>query len=132
MAKSSLTPYYASSGQYTFQLVASGKDGAMWKVTGRDLACPFIVEIQRKLTSATANGNDHVVLRAARTERNATTGKLATMQVLLDVSIPKDTSIITVAEQKKLVCTVASLLNAETAMEATLANIDALIGGGDF
>jgi hypothetical protein len=54
------------------------------------------------------------------------------MQVLVDISIPKDTSIITIAEQTKLVAAMASLLNEEAALEASLANIAALIGGGDL
>jgi hypothetical protein len=132
MGSSSLTPYYASSGQYTFTLVSTSDNGATWKVASRDLATPQVVEIQRKLTAPSATGNDHVVLRVARTERNATTGKLATMQVLLDISIPKDTSILTIAEQTKLVACVASLLNQSTAMEASLTNIASLIGGSDL
>jgi hypothetical protein len=129
---STLTPFYASSGQYTLVPVSQDDQGATYKVAGRDLACPLGLEIQRKLTAPSALGNDHVVLRIFRTERNATTSKLATMQVLVDISIPKDTSIITIAEQIKLVAAMASLFNEETALEAFLANIAALIGGGDL
>lgn len=132
MAKSTLAPYVNSSTQQSFSLVSSGKEGSVWKVASRDLACPYGIEIQRKLTSGNATGNDHVIVRVFRTERNATTGKLATAQVLLDISIPKDTSILTLTEQTKLVCVMASVLNAETAMEATLANITALLSGADF
>jgi hypothetical protein len=132
MASTSLTPFYASSGQYTFTLVTTSDSGATYKVAGRDLATPHLVEVQRKLTQPSALGNDHVVLRLARTERNTSTSKLATMQVLIDISIPKDTSILTIAEQTKMLATAQSLLNESTATEASLTAIAKLIGGSDL
>jgi len=127
-----ITPFYNASSGYTLVPVSEDDAGATYKVAGRDLATPLGIEIQRKLTAPTATGNDHVIVRAFRTERNASTGKLATCQVLLDISIPKDTSILTIAEQTKLVAAVASLLNEETAMGASLANIAALITGSNL
>lgn len=132
MASSSLTPYKNSTEQETFSLVSTSGSGAKYMVSGRSLANPFVIECQRKLTPATASGNDHVVLRLARTESNATTSKLATCQVLVDVSIPKDTSVLTATVQKELVALAASLLNEATAMEATNANITALVEGRDL
>jgi len=132
MASSSLTPKYDNTNSYTFALVSTGVDGATHKVEGRDLALPFEVNVQRKLTGGSKTGNDHVVVRMARTERNATTAKLATMQVLVDISIPKDTSVITQAEQLKLVGAVASLLNDNAALQATTVARSALINGRDI
>lgn len=132
MASSTLTPYRNSANQVTFDLVTQSKDGATYKVAARDLATPHVVDIQRKLTSASATGNDHVLLRLARTERNATTGKLATLQVLVDISIPKDTSILTQTIQKEAIALMSSLLNDEVAIAATTVNAAALIAGGDL
>jgi hypothetical protein len=54
------------------------------------------------------------------------------MQANLDISIPKDTSIIDGDEQVKLISVLASLLNEATAMEATDANITKLVEGMDL
>lgn len=132
MASSSLTPYESSAGQQTFALVSTGENKTTHKVAGRDIATPYLVEVKRSFTNPSATGNDHVSIRIQRTERNATTGKLATMQVNCDISIPKDTSIIDGDEQVKLVSILSSLLNEETAMEATDANITALVEGRDL
>lgn len=132
MASSTLTPKYDNSSSYTFVLVSTSADGATFKVDGRDLATPFEVNVQRKLTTGNKTGNDHVVVRMARTERNATTAKLATAQVLVDISIPKDCSIITQAEQVKLLGAVSSLLNDNAALQATTVARTALVNGRDI
>jgi len=132
MASNQLTPYYDSASTTTFKLVSSGNTGAEYQVEGRDLAAPYVVQIIRKKTAQNATGNDHVQIRVARTERNASTQKLATAQVMLDVSIPKDTSVITQTEQKKLLAILCSLLRDATANAATQANIAALVGGFDL
>lgn len=132
MASSSLLPYKNNTTTQTFALVSTSATGAKYQLSGRSLANPYVIEIQRKLTPANASGNDHVVLRVARTEANATTGKLATFQVLLDISVPKDISVLTSAVQKEVVSSLTSLLNECTAMEATNANITSLIEGRDL
>jgi hypothetical protein len=132
MASSSLTPYRNNSDQVTFQLVSTSSEGSSYRVSGRDLSSPHVVDIKRKLTSGNSTANDHISVRVARTERNASTSKLATMQVLLDISIPKDTSILTSTVQAEQLAIAASLLNEATAMEATTANITALIEGRDL
>jgi len=132
MASNSLTLYYDSATTRTFKLVSSGSSGAEYQVEGRDLATPYSITTTRKKTAPNAAGNDHIQVRVARTERNTSTQKLATMQVLLDISIPKDTSVITIAEQKKLLGECCSLLRDATANAATQANVTALIGGFDL
>lgn len=132
MASATLAPYKDNTSAVTFVLVSSGTSGSTYKVDSRDLACPYLIEIKRELTSGNATGNDHVKLRIARTERNATTTKLATMQVLVDVSIPKDTSILTITEQKYVLGVVASLINDCTVNAATTANRGKIVGGQDL
>lgn len=132
MASSSIQPYKNNTTTETFTLVSSEKDGASYKVAGRPLANPYEVVIQRKLTAPSKKSNDHVVLRIYRTEPNADTGILATGQVTLDISIPKDQTVITATVMTELISELSSLLNEATAMEATTANIDALIEGYDL
>jgi hypothetical protein len=132
MASATLAPYKTNAATQSFTLVSSGTTGATWKATGRDLSTPYVISVERKLSTSTSTTNDHIVVRIARTERNTTTSKLATCQVLLDVSIPKDTSVLTAAVQKEILSCVSSLLNENTAMEATSVNITALIEGRDL
>jgi len=84
------------------------------------------------MTKGNATGNDHVMVRLYDTRRNTTTSKLATCQVLLDISIPKDTSNLTKTVQGDLVSCLASLLNESAVLAATRANINALLGGADL
>lgn len=100
-------------------------------VAGRALGAPFEVEQVRKV-NASSLSNDHSIIRLTRKEANVATGKLATLQVTVDVSIPKDVTILTPTEQKKAISLICSLLNESTAMEATNANITAIIEGRDL
>lgn len=129
MSSSTITPYVTNAATQAFSLVSESATGAKYMVAGREIGLPYVVEVTRKLTAPGATSNDHVGIRIARTERNATTAKLATCQVLLDISIPKDATVITQTEQKKLLSALASLLNEYTAMEATTASITALVEG---
>lgn len=131
MASQTLTLYKNNTQTQVFQLVGVSSDGARYMAAGRPIACPFVIEIKRKLNLA-GTGNDHVGVRIARTEQNATTGKLATCQYLLDISIPKDQSILTQVVQKELGAILASLFNESTAMEATTVALTALVEGRDL
>lgn len=132
MASNSLVLYNNNSTTTTYDLVTTGTDKTLWKVAGRALACPRLLEMQRKPTASSATGNDHVIVRCAIIERNTTTQKLATGQVVLDVSIPKDGSIITNTILGDLLSNVASLLNEKTVMEATRASVNCVVEGRDF
>jgi len=132
MASSTLSPYKNNSTTQVFTLTQTGPELTSYKVSGRDLSCPYVIDVQRKLAKSGATANDHIVLRVARTERNTTTSKLATCQVLVDISIPKDTSVLTATTQKEILSVVSSILNESTAMEATTVAITALIEGRDL
>lgn len=131
MASSTLTPYCNNVATQTFILVSTTAIGARYMASGRAISCPYTIEIVRKL-NPNGTGNDHVGLRIARTEQNVTTGKLATCQFLLDISIPKDQSIITQVVQKELGAILASIFNESTAMEATSVALTALVEGRDL
>lgn len=132
MASTTLAPYKDSTTAVTFKLVNSGSNGATYQVEGRDIATPYQIQVIKKFTNPSASANDHVQIRVSRTERNATTQKLATVQALLDVSIPKDTSILTLTAQKELLAIMCSLLRDATANAATNANIAAIVSGFDL
>lgn len=131
MASSTLTLYCTNAVTKVFTLVGVLADGARYMVSGRAIACPFVTEIKRKF-NPNGTGNDHVGIRIARTEQNTTSGKLATCQVLLDISIPKDQSVLTPAVQKEILALLASALNENAAVASTTVNASALIEGRDL
>jgi len=131
MASSSLNPFNGNTNHQLFGLKTSTATGSVWMVSGRNIAQPFELETVRKVNPSSLS-NDHSILRLTRKEANATTGKLATLQVTIDVSIPKDTSILSPTEQKAALAVMGSLLNESTAMEATNANITAIVEGRDI
>ncbi len=131
MASPSLNPFVDNTNHQAFVLKSTTDTGAVFMVSGRPLGAPFELELVRKV-NANSLSNDHSIVRLTRKEANAATGKLATLQVTLDCSIPKDVTVLTLAEQKKLVAILVSLLNEQTAMEATNANITAVLEGRDF
>jgi len=132
MPSSSITPYYNNTSQYTFALATTSETGAVYKMAGRPLSQPFQVEVQRKITASAATANDHVILRISRIEKNATTGKLATGSVTVDLSIPKDTASLAEADFTKMVGAVASILNECAALQSTTVNAVALEEGRDL
>lgn len=132
MASNSLTPYISSAMTQAFALQSTTERGAKYLASGRSLSTPYSVEIVRKLTPPSASGNDHIILRVQRTEANVTTGKLATMQISVDFSIPKDQSVLGVTEQRYCAAIIASLLDESTAISATQVNVAALLEGRDL
>jgi len=133
MASSTLDLYYDNTGHYVFNLASQSEKGPKWLYsTARPISQPLSVEIIRKVGIAAANANDHVLLRYTRTEPNAATGKFATYSVTVDISIPKDQSVLTSTVMTQGLGMVASLLNDSTAMAATAVNRGKLIGGLDI
>lgn len=110
MASATLVPKTDASGTLTIELVSTSESGSVYRVSGRDLSVPYGMEVRRVLTQPSATGNDHIKVRLFRTEKHASTNKPATMQVLLDISVPKDNTVLNKTEQRKLVVALASLL----------------------
>jgi len=132
MATSIIYPHKNYAVTEAFNLTSVGADGATYKVAGRALACPYSIEMKRKLTPSTSAGNDHLTIRIARVERNTTNLKLATGQVLIDISIPKDTSIIGTTAQTELLRIASSLLDDYGTGDNSSANIAQILSGGDL
>jgi len=131
MASASLTPYYNNSLQETFSLVSAGTDKTTWKVTGRDLALPKTLTIERKIGAPGKTANDHILIRISQSERNATTGLIATASATLDLSIARDTSVLNATAVRYLPRMIASLLNDSAACSATSNNASAIVAGLD-
>lgn len=129
MSSATLTPYYNATQQETYPLVSENAAGARWALAGRSIAQPKQIEVIRKVTASNAGANDHVVLRFSFTNRNATTYKLSTGAITLDISIPKDTGAVTAANLIEMVKEFGSLLNDSAAVGATSVNATALVEG---
>jgi len=132
MASATLTPYKSSAATQAFALVSTSPEGASWQVAGRSLSQPYTVSINRKIVPGAA-ANSHLVIRVGRTDNNATTGKPATASVTLDVSVPKDQSIITTAVLNELLCVIGSLLDDQYAVTSAVnAARTAILEGRDL
>lgn len=133
MASTSISPKYGDTETVTFSLASNSATGATYLVSGRALSAPYGVEVKRLLTKAGQTANDHIQLRVFKTEMNATTGKPATDQVLLDLSIAKDRSVLTTSGINILTNVIASILNNYGALAAdTSATVTALSSGMDL
>lgn len=131
MASSTLNPFVDNAQHQNFVLKSSTQTGSVWMVPGRSISLPYEIETVRKV-NPNALSNDHSIVRLTRKEQNASSGKLATCQFTLDGSLPKDSSVITAVEQRHMLCLLISLLNESTALEASNANITAILEGRDF
>lgn len=132
MATETLTAYKDNTTTNSFLLQQTSAAKTVWIYPGRAISAPYSISVERKLTNGNSPSNDHVILRISRIETNVSTGKPATFQASLDLSIPKDQSIHTPSEMKNVVAVLASLLNEGTAMEATSANRTKLLEGRDL
>jgi len=132
MASSTVALKYDASNTVTFELVSTSSTGAKWKVGSRSLSAPYSVEIIRKENSSGALANDHIILRMSRTEINATSGKPATLSATLDISIPKDQTILDMTAQKQLLKLFGDIPNDGGAMSATYNLVTAILEGRDM
>lgn len=136
MASSTLTPYNEDSVQTTYALQSTSDRKTRWVVTGRSLARPQLVEIERKLAPNNSSANDHVIVRSSVTEQSTLSPyKPCTFSAVLDISIPRDQTGVTTAIMLKQLSHLCSLLRMGTAMSTTNANntnLNALISGNDL
>jgi hypothetical protein len=109
-----------------------------WIVTGRSLAKPMFMEVERKL-SPNASANDHIIVRSGRTEQSTLSPyKLVTFTATLDLSIPKDltgfTGGTTADIMEQIINLVSQVNNAAAANVANASNtgLVSILSGGDF
>jgi len=132
MASASITTYKNNTQTYVYTLVSQSADTTVWKIANRTLGEPMTLSLQRKVGPTGSKTNDHIILRSSRTDKNATTGLPATCSITLDVSIPRDNSIITAQAQTDLLQSVASIINEYAANAATQVNAGKIVGATDL
>jgi len=132
MASATLVPYNANGAQTTFTLVSTSEQKSVYRVASLDLATPYSLEIQRKLTPVGAKGNDVVSVKIQRVERNTGTNLLCAGSVKVEISIPKDTVALTKAKSLEMLGVLSSLLNDVSNLAATSVNRTALVEGRDL
>jgi len=132
MASATLDLYYTSALHTVFNLASTSPSGARWLLSNREVSLPYELQIMRKLSPSSSLANDHIIVTLREVERNATTSKLCTASVSLDISIPKDTATISKDSVKYLLGYLISALNDATATAATNVNRTALIEGRDI
>jgi len=127
MPSSTLTLKKDSTNTVAFGIVTSSEYGAKYLVSGRAASQPFGLEITRQLSAPSSTMNDKMLIRMYRTDRNTDTGRLATGQVQVSISIPKDNQNITTTEIVEMLVMVGSLFNDGAAGAATAVNATALV-----
>jgi len=132
MASATLQAYYDATLSETYSLVSSTANGSKWILPGQPIGCQKTIEIVRSLTPSGAMANDHVKVIMTNHGRNTTTGKIATSSISMDISIPKDQSILTETLMKQDLKELSSLLNDSRAGGATYNNALSLIRGTDI
>jgi len=131
MATSSLALYKNHTQTETLTLSSVKDNIVTYKVAGRSLALPSLLTIERKIGSAGAKANDHIVVRRQEIQQSTVIpANLVTGSVTLDISIPRD-STFTAARMLELLLETVSLLEDAGATAATAVNATALIAGSD-
>jgi hypothetical protein len=139
MSSSSLTLYDENSGTSIYTLQSVGPNKTVWIKTGRSLAKPQAVSVERKLTPSGSGANDHVIVSVIQTEASTLAPyKLSTFVAKLDLSIPKDLTGFsggTSADLMKRIANLVSALNGSTALAAANSantGLNAILSGGDL
>lgn len=127
MPASSIAPYKNNTQTTTFGLASSGTNEVSYLESGNSMSEPHSITKSKKVSSGAANNLSTVVYK--RVKRNATTGKFATLQIKVEISIPQDNSTITNAMVIEGEGIVSSILNDATALAATTAERTALAEG---
>jgi len=122
MSSSSLTLAHSSSSTTLFALVGDNAAGSRYLVGGRLLTTPYTIEISRKLATPGSVGNDHIILKASRTQMNNATGKYGTSSVTVDLSMTRVVDTVTQAQCEELLGVIASLLNDSAVLAQTSAS----------
>jgi len=130
MASNTLTPAVDDTNRQTFNLVSTSLNKTAWVAPSRKLATPYQISVERKLASG--KSNDQIVLRILRIENNATTGLPATASITLNISLPKDQTILTAAEMTKMIVAIGSIIGDSALGAATVVAVTSLIEGRDL
>jgi len=139
MPASALTLYNENTGTTVYSLQSSSATKTVWAVTGRSLAIPLCVSVERKLSGGGSPANDHILITVSQTEKSTLSPfKLTTFSAKLDLSIPRDWTGFTggtSADMLKRIANLVSVINNSAALAvANSANtgLNAVFSGGDF
>jgi len=138
MASSSLTLYNENTGTTVFSLQSTGPQKTTYVVTGRSLAKPLAVVIERKYAPSNSKANDQVIVTVLQTEQSTLSPyQLCTFSAKLTLSIPRDLTGFsggTTADLLKRISNLCSLLNNASAMNVANASntvLGSITSGGD-
>jgi len=95
MASATITVVDKAGANVVYSLVGQTSNGALYKVATRSLNVPKTLEFQFSLGQPGSLGNDKVVVILKDSAANATTGLVKTLQVRMEISIPRDAAITT-------------------------------------
>jgi len=139
MASATLTLYDENTGTTVYALQSTSATKTIYAKTGRSLAKPQKVEIERRFAPTNSGANDQVIVRVVQTEQSTLAPyKLCTFSASLTLSIPRDFTGFTGgtnADMLKRIANLASALNnlgALNVANASNGGLNALISGSDL
>lgn len=139
MPASSMVLYNENTGTTTYALQSTSATKTVWAVTGRSLAKPMSLVVERKIGTGSNKGNDHVIITVTQTEQSTLSPfGLTTFQAKLDLSIPRDWTGFTGgtnADMLKRIANLVSAINNSAALavaNSANAGLNAVVSGGDF
>jgi len=138
MASSSIVLYDENTGTTTYVLQSTSGTKTVFVESGRSLAKPKSITVERKFAPANSSANDHVIATVSQTEQSTLSPyKLVTFSAKLDLSIPRDWTGFTGgtnADLMKRITNLVSLFNHKAAANvANSANTEliAILSGND-
>jgi len=139
MPTSTLTLYDENTGTTAYSLQSTSATKSVWAKTGRSLAKPQWVSVERKFAPGSSGANDHVIVSVGQTEQSTLSPyKLQTFVAKLDLSIPRDWTGFTSgtnADMLKRIANLISALNNDVALNVANASNTGLVNvfsGGDL
>jgi len=109
MASATHVVHTKADADETFTLASTTSTGAIYKVASRALSVPKTLEFKFELGNPGSLGNDKLSVIFRDSAANSTTGLVKTLQVKMEVSVPRDAAI-TTAMVEDNICHLANLL----------------------
>lgn len=95
MASATIVVVDKAGANQTFSLVGQTSNGALYKDATRALSVPRTLEFQFALGAPGSLGNDKISVIIKNSAANAVTGLVKTLQLKLEISVPRDAAITT-------------------------------------
>jgi hypothetical protein len=95
MASASITLKTKADANVVYTLVGQTANGASYKDATRSLALPRTLDFQFVLGNPGSLGNDKIIVILKDSAENAATGLVKTLQLKIEVSVPRDAAITT-------------------------------------